>query len=53
MCDGLTTESLVRGLKGDLDLVVVDAPICPLQSVFAQGPYVFMRVLKIIFEFND
>lgn len=34
MCvyDGLTAESLVRGLKGDLDLVVVvDAPICPLQ----------------------
>lgn len=29
--DGLTAESLVRGLKGGLDLVVVDAPICPLQ----------------------
>lgn len=31
MCVCVTTESLVRGLKGDL--VVVDAPICPLQRV--------------------
>lgn len=23
------------------------------ESVFARGPYVFMRVLKIIFAFND
>lgn len=33
MYDGLAAVSLVRGLKGDLDLVVVDAPICPLQRV--------------------